>query len=159
MIAAFLVMALALTNFSNNSTSAKTAEILPAELPNDIDVVGIARDNLKAQGQTLIMPGFIAKYPYEHWRHYPLKAWKKSIQGEAVALCQFEYDHEGRLKNCQTIYEIPDNYGFGDATLNVANQYYRVDLKKVSPTDANSYVLFRLKWRFNDVPLIVNPKN
>lgn len=88
-----------------------------------------------------------------HWAHlpngsqiaslYPVEAAKTKLAGYALVHCQVR--SSGDLENCEALVEHPAGFGFGDATVRVA-QYFKLTAGAYGP-DASVDVPFNWQLR------------
>jgi protein TonB len=79
-------------------------------------------------------------------RYYPTRAAEREKEGVVRVRCSV--NASGRLVSCQILSEDPTGWGFGDATVRLAQREFRVRPQTVNgqPTDGGS-ITFPIRWQ------------
>jgi len=78
--------------------------------------------------------------------YYPRRALERGIQGRVQLTCSVNAQH--RLASCVVLQEDPAGWGFGDASMRMAQREFRVNPQTVDgqPTDGGT-ITFPIRWR------------
>jgi len=78
-------------------------------------------------------------------RYYPRKAMADRVQGRGVAGCTVAED--GHLTSCVVLSETPAGYGFGEATVKIAEKVFRVSPKNPDgASTVGAHVQVPIRW-------------
>ena len=77
-------------------------------------------------------------------KYYPAAA--KAIGQKGVALLECQFDQMGNLVNCESLAEEPQAFGFGAATITLAQKYFTLDMRDLHADSNNKWVKIMLCW-------------
>jgi hypothetical protein len=102
-------------------------------------------DALSIPGRTYVKNRMLAVPGYEAMRkYYPAAANAAGQSGVAILECQF--DQMGNLHNCDTLAEMPQDYGFGAATIELAQKYFTMDMRDLDAQPNDDWIKIIVNW-------------
>lgn len=91
------------------------------------------------KAKAVALPGYDAMRKY-----FPAEAKAAGQQGVVLLECQF--DTMGNLINCNTLAEVPQTYGFGAATIILAQKYFTLDMRNFDAEPNSDWVKIKIIW-------------
>lgn len=105
----------------------------------------IPAESQSRPGRTYVKARMVAIPGYEAMRkYYPAAARAAGQSGIALIECQF--DNMGNLLNCDSLAEIPQAYGFGAATIDLAQKYFTLDMRNLDAKPNADWIKITVNW-------------